>query len=111
MLKVMSYKTARHTRTPLLGSFDMDATSCYDRIIMALGMYRCRRQGTTFGSCIMAATVLLFATFYIKATHGLSPRSYSSTPNNPAHSPGQGIRIRPALWVLVSCLMFLAMDV
>jgi hypothetical protein len=42
-LKVMSYEIARLTRTPL-GSFDMDATSCFDRIVIALSMYLCRRQ-------------------------------------------------------------------
>jgi hypothetical protein len=110
MLKVMSYEIARHSRTPL-GSFDMDATACYDRIIIALAMYLCRQQGTPSGSCIMAATVLLYATYYIKTTHGLSPDFYSSTPGHPTHGPGQGSRIGPAIWVLVSCLMFAAMDV
>jgi hypothetical protein len=110
MLKVMSYEIARHSRTPL-GSFDMDARSCYNRIIIALAMFLCRRQGTPAGTCTMAATVLLTAAFFIKTTHGISPDSYSSTPDHPTHGPGQGSRIGPALWVLVSCLMFVPMDV
>jgi hypothetical protein len=43
-LKVMSYQILRLTRTPL-GSFNMDATSCFDRIIIALAMFLCRHQG------------------------------------------------------------------
>jgi hypothetical protein len=109
MLKVMSYEIARVTRTPL-GSFDMDAASCFDRIIIALAMLLCRRQGVPSGTCIMAATVLLYAQFYIKTTHGISEDWYSSTFDFPTHGPGQGSRIGPALWVLVSCLMFAAMD-
>jgi hypothetical protein len=105
----MSYEIARHSRTPL-GSFDMDATACYDRIIISLAMLLCRRQGTPSGTCIMAASVLLYASFYIKTNHGISPGCYSSTPSNATHGPGQGSRIGPAIWVLVSCLMFFAMD-
>ena len=108
-LKVMSYEISCLTRTPL-GSFDMDATSCFDRIIIALSMYLCRRQGVKQGPCLMAAAVLLHANYFIKTAHGISPGSYSSTPVNPTNGPGQGSRIGPALWVLVSCLMFLAMD-
>jgi hypothetical protein len=109
MLKVMSYEIARITRTPL-GSFDMDAASCFDRIIMALGLLLCRRQGVPSGPCLMAATVLLYASFYIKTTHGISENWYSSSPESPTHGPGQGSRIGPALWVLLSCLMFIAME-
>ena len=108
MLKViMSYEIARITRMPL-GSFNMDAASCFDRIIMALGLLLCQRQGVPSGTCLMAATVLLYASFYIKTTHGISENWYSSTPENPTHGPGQGSRIGPALWVLLSCLMFAA---
>ena len=109
MLKVMSYEIARHTRTPL-GSFDMDAASCFDRIVIALSMLLCRRQGVSTGVCLMCATVLLQAHYFMKTAHGISPGSYTSTFWNPTHGPGQGSRIRPALWVLVSCLMFQAMD-
>ena len=58
MLKVMSYEVSRLTRTPL-GSFDMDAASCFDRIIMALGLLLCRREGVPSGTGIIAALALL----------------------------------------------------
>jgi hypothetical protein len=108
-LKVMSYEIARLSRTPL-GSFDMDAASCFDRIIIAFALLLCRRQGVSAGTCLMAAAVLLHADYFIKTAHGISPGSYSSSPFHPTHGPGQGSRIGPALWVLVSCLMFKAMD-
>ena len=109
MMKVMSYEIARHTRTPL-GSFDMDAASCFDRIVISLSMLLCRAQGVSTGICLMCATVLLQAHYFMKTAHGISPGSYTSTFWNPIHGPGQGSRIGPALWVLVSCLMFRAMD-
>jgi hypothetical protein len=108
-LKVMSYEIARSTRTPL-GSFDMDATSCFDRIIVTLSMLLCRKQGVPSGTCLMVATVLLYASYFMKTSHGISPGSYTSTFQYPTHGPGQGSRIGPALWVLISCLMFEAMD-
>jgi hypothetical protein len=109
MLKVMSYEVSRLTRTPL-GSFDMDAASCFDRIIMALGLLLCRREGVPSGTCIMAATVLLYAAFHIKTSHGVSYDYYSHSEEHPIHGPGQGSRIGPALWVLISCLMFATME-
>jgi endonuclease/exonuclease/phosphatase family metal-dependent hydrolase len=109
MLKVMSYEISRLTRSPL-GSFDMDAASCFDRIIMALALLLCRREGVPSGTCIMAATVLMFAAFHIKTNHGVSYDWYSHSDDHPLHGPGQGSRIGPALWVLVSCLMFATME-
>jgi hypothetical protein len=108
-LKVMSYEIARLTRTPL-GSFDMDAASCFDRIIINFAMLLCRRQGVPANTCLMAALVLLQADYFVKTAHGISPNSYSSTASHRTHGPGQGSRIGPALWVLISCLMFKAMD-
>jgi hypothetical protein len=58
----------------------------------------------------MVATVLLYATYFMKTSHRISPGSYTSTFNNPTHGPGQGSRIGPALWVLISCLMFQCME-
>jgi len=48
---------------------------------------------------------------YIKTTHCISTKFYSSSPDNLIHGPGQGSPIGPALWVLLSCLMFAAMDI
>ena len=58
----------------------------------------------------MAATVLLYAAFHIKTSHGVSYDYYSSSDDHPIHGPGQGSRIGPALWVLISCLMFATME-
>jgi hypothetical protein len=100
---------SRLTRTPL-GSFDMDAASCFDRIIMALGLLLCHRKGVPSGTCIIAATVLLYAAFHIKTSHGVSYDYYSHSDEHPIHGPGQGSCIGPALWVLLSCLMFATME-
>jgi hypothetical protein len=71
-LKVMSYEIARLTRTPL-GSFAMDATSCFDRIVIALSMYLCRHQGVPSGPCLMTASVLLEAAYFIEPLTAFSP--------------------------------------
>jgi hypothetical protein len=88
----------------------MDAASCFDRIVTTLALLLCRREGVPSGTCIMAALVLLYAAFHIKTNHGVSYNYYSSTDAHPTHGPGQGSRIGPALWVLVSCLMFLTTE-
>jgi hypothetical protein len=107
-LKVMSHEITCSTQTSL-GSFDMDATLCFDHIIIALSMLLCRKQGVPSGTCLMVASVLLYASYFMKTLHGISPGSYTSSFDNPTHGPGQGGCIGPALWVLISGLMFEAM--
>jgi hypothetical protein len=103
MLKVMTYKISHVTRLPL-GSFDMDVTLSFVRIIMVVELLLCWHQGVPpSGTCIMAAMVLLTASYYIKTTHGVSSENY--------YGPRQGSHLSPTLcWVLISCLMFIAMD-
>ena len=109
LLKVLSYDIARTTRTTF-GSFDNDAASCYDRIIIAMAMLLCRRQGMPSEVCLMAALCLLQANYYIKTKYGVSDASYGSTPAHPIHGPGQGSRMGPVLWLLISCIIFAAME-
>jgi hypothetical protein len=63
---------------------------------MALALLLCHHKGIPYGTCIMAAMVLLYATYW-----------YSSTEAHITHGPGQGWScIGPSLWVLVSWLPY-----
>jgi hypothetical protein len=57
----------------------------------------------------MSANALLTAKYAIKTGYGVSTDTYSSTPEQPTHGPGQGSRQASALWMVVSCLLFSAM--
>ena len=108
LMKQLSYEVCRLTRTPF-ASFDNDAKSCYDRIIVPMVMVLCQRLGMPLPPCLMAALCLRYARYYIKTKFGISTSFYCSTDDFPTHGPGQGSRMGPVLWLLISCLLFVAM--
>jgi hypothetical protein len=107
--KILTYEVARMTRTPL-ATFDNDAKSCYDRVIMVFALLLCQKHGVLQSVCMMAAMSLMMAECSIKTKHGLSSNTCSSTDDNPSHGPGQGSRVAPALWLIICCLLFEAMS-
>ena len=107
--KILSYKVARLTRTPL-ATFDNDAKSCYDRIVMTFALILCQKDGVPQSICMMAAMSLHMAEHSIKTKYGVSTGTYSSTKEYLAHQPGQGSRMTPALWFIICCLLFNAMS-
>jgi hypothetical protein len=108
MHKILSYKLACLTRTPL-ATFDNDAKSCYDRIVMVFALMLCQKHSVPQSMCKMAALSLLMAECSIKTKCGVSAGTYFSTDANPTHGPGQGSRMAPALWLIICCLLFEAM--
>ncbi len=107
--KLLSYEIARLTRTPL-ATFDNDAKSCYDRIVMVFALMLCQKHGVPQSMCMMAALSLLMAEYSIKTKYGVSSDTYSSNAAHPTHGPGQGSRMAPALWLIICCLLFEAMS-
>ena len=107
-LKLLSYEICRLTRTSF-ASFDNDAKSCYDRIIISMAMYLCQQLGMPLAPCLMVALCLQNARYYIKTKFGISTAYYSSCSDFPTHGPGQGSRMAPLLWLLISCLLFKVM--
>jgi hypothetical protein len=107
--KTMSYELSRMTRTPL-GTLDNDAKACYDRIVMNLALMLCQKHGVPQSACLMVALALVTASYSIKTGFGVSEGTYSSTDAQPTHGPGQGSRLASALWMIISCILFSAMD-
>ena len=108
LLKLLSYEICRLTRSSM-ASFDNDAKSCYDCIVISFAMTLCQRLGMPASACIMAALCLQNAKYFIKTKFGISESFYSSTAEHPTHGPGQGSRMGPVLWLIISCLLFAAM--
>jgi hypothetical protein len=106
--KILSYEISRTTRTPL-GTLDNDAKTCYDRIVMIFALILCQKHGVPLSACKLSAKALLYAKYSIKTGFGISDNTYSSTPMQPTHGPGQGSRQASSLWAVVSCLLFSAM--
>ena len=72
-------------------------------------MLLCQRLGMPLPPCLMVALCLTHARYYIKTKFGISEAYYTSCDEFPTHGPGQGSRMGPVLWLIISCLLFTAM--
>jgi hypothetical protein len=86
-------------------SFDNDAKSCYDRIVMLLASLVSQRGGMTKEACNIFLATLDQMKYHVKTALGISEESYSTTTTRNVHGPGQGGRGSPSVWVLISCLI------
>lgn len=89
-----------------LARFDNDASACYDRIIVALGMLAARRCGMPTNGISTHASVLQHMKYTVKTIHGISDEYYQGTHDLPLFGTGQGSGASPAVWLtLVVTLM------
>jgi hypothetical protein len=79
--------------------FDNDASACFDRIIVALGMLAARRCGMPVNAIRSHAKSLELMKYMVKTVHGVSDQSYSGTPFAPLFGTGQGSGASPAVWL------------
>ena len=59
--------------------FDNDASSCYDRIIVALGMLTAQRCGMPETAVRLHASALQFMRYRVKTIFGISDNNYQGT--------------------------------
>ncbi|KAI2499358.1 hypothetical protein MHU86_15140 [Fragilaria crotonensis] len=70
--------------------FDNDASSCYDRIIVGLGMLAARKCGMPQHAIRTHADSLKFMQYTVKTVHGISEENYHGTVFSPLFGTGQG---------------------
>ena len=99
-MKELTYDTARVSNTPL-ATFDNDAKSCYDRIIMVVALILARRLGLPANTARWMAETTACMRNHIKTAYGISSESFLRK-----YGPGQGNRMGPALWLVVSTFAF-----
>ncbi|KAI2510294.1 hypothetical protein MHU86_4172 [Fragilaria crotonensis] len=63
--------------------FDNDASACFDRIIVALGMLAARRCGMPINAVRSHAQSLELMRYMVKTVYGVSENSYTGTPFAP----------------------------
>jgi hypothetical protein len=93
-----------------LARFDNDASACYDRIIVALGMLAARRLGMPGNAIKTHADALRFMQYSVKTIHGISEDSYEGTPFEPLFGTGQGSGASPAVWLTLVVLLLNTLD-
>jgi hypothetical protein len=89
-----------------LTRFDIDASACYNRIIVTLGMLAARRCSMSENAVRTHTACLQFMKYMVKTMRGISEDNYSGTPFSPLFGTGQGSGSSPAVWLtLVVILM------
>jgi hypothetical protein len=93
-----------------LARFDNDASACYDRIIVALGMLAARRCGMPQNAIRLHADALKFMKYTVKTMYGISTDNYQGTPFAPLFGTGQGSGASPAVWLSLVVLLLHTFD-
>ena len=89
---------------------DNDVTGCYDRIVVSLGMMACRRAGMPKHATACQAIALRNMRYDIKQLTGISPKSYSGTPDGPLFGTGQGSGASGATWLCLAVILLNCLD-
>jgi hypothetical protein len=79
--------------------FDNDSSSCYDCIIVGLGMLAARKCGMPPHAVRTHADALQFMKYMVETVHGISEDNYHGTALSPLFGTGQGSGASPAVWL------------
>ena len=93
-----------------LARFDNDASACYDRIIVALGMLAARRCGMPKNAIRLHSEALQFMRYTVKTMYGISEANYHGTVFEPLFGTGQGSGASPAVWLSLVVLLHHTFD-
>ena len=93
-----------------LARFDNDASACYDRIIVALGMLAARRCGMPVNAIRLHSEALQFMKYTVKTFYGVSEINYSGTEFAPLFGTGQGSGASPAVWLSLVVILLHTLD-
>jgi hypothetical protein len=85
-------------------SFDNDAKSCFDRIVMPLVSLISQNMGMPKRACELFLMTLRNMKYFIKTSAGVLDCLYSTTDKRTIHGPGQGGRRSPTIWMIISSL-------
>ena len=93
-----------------LARFDNDASACYDRIIVALGMLAARRCGMPKNAIRLHSEALQFMRYAVKTIYGVSDSNYSGTIFEPLFGTGQGSGASPSVWLSLVVILLHTFD-
>ena len=93
-----------------MARFDNDASACYDRIIVALGMLAARKCGMPSNAIRTHAEALEFMKYQVKTIHRISEDNYHGTIFAPLFGIGQGSGASPAVWLTLVVILLQTMD-
>jgi hypothetical protein len=109
MLNQLSNDICRTNKINLI-RFENDASACYDRILVHLGMLAARRCGMPTNAINLHANTLLNMQYKVKTAFGVSEDYYSGTPEQPLFGTGQGSGASPAVWLTLIVVLMNTLD-
>jgi hypothetical protein len=109
MLNQLSNDICRTNKINLI-RFENDASACYDRILVHLGMLAARRCGMPANAINLHANTLLNMQYQVKTAFGISQNHYSGTPEKPLFGTGQGSGASPAVWLTLVVVLMNTLD-
>ena len=104
-IEEMKSEISYATRKSLI-NFDNDAASCYDRIIPALASLIGRKFGLHKNVVFVHANTLEETKYKLKTSMGVSEEFYANCKAFPIYGTGQGSGNSPAIWCIVSSVLF-----
>jgi hypothetical protein len=107
--KMLTYTYSRITRTSF-ASMDLDAKSCFDRIMASFGMLCSRFFGMPKSACELHGLTIHEMQHHVKTALGISSAFFQSTPEKVLYGSGQGSCGSPPLWMTISIVMFRALE-
>jgi hypothetical protein len=90
--------------------FDNDASACYDRILVPLGMLAARRCGMPDNAVRLHADTLAAMNYKVKTAFGTSDKHYTSQQDEPLFGTGQGSGASPAVWLTLVVVLMNTLD-
>ena len=97
LIEVLQHEIYRMSMKTVI-NFDLDATSCYDRILTSVASLCSRRVGMDKNVLQVNTAMLEQARYHIKTNLGVSKEHYSHSMDNPVHGTGQGSGNSPSIW-------------
>lgn len=108
-LEVLHHETYRMSMKSGI-NFDLDATSCYDRILPSIAALSSRRMGMDKAVTLMNTSMLEEARYHLKTSLGISNQWYQHSDMQPIYGTGQGSGNSPAIWCFVCSTLFDAFE-
>lgn len=87
-------------------NYDLDASSCYDRILTNVAVLSSRRVGMCPKVAHVNALTLEQSKYHLKTQLGTSAQWYSHSIEHPVHGTGQGSGNSPTIWCFVCSVLF-----
>ena len=99
-LEELQHEYCRLTRYSHIKT-DVDADSCYDRIVPSFGSLNLKKYGLHPNVCLVQGKTLEDMKYNLQTGFGISIENYKNSSATPIYGTGQGSAASPIIWVVI----------